>query len=136
MGYDLYGNAPKSERGAYFRASIFGWGPIMDIVEAVDVLPIDVLENMHFNDGQMLTDEQATELADAIEKYIGDVEDDMEYIATGKESMIVQMASSLIGALQAAGATVEPGQTMSSTNAGHIKEFVEFCRDSGGFQVW
>ncbi len=130
MGYDLYGNKNNS----YFRASIWAWPSIMELVMNSKVLPDDVVDGMYWNDGQEVTEEQALELADVIEKNIGDASDDMEYVSID-ESPMSQMTSQLIGALQASGARVEPTSTMTSTNAAHVKEFVAFCRESGGFEV-
>lgn len=130
MGYDLYGNKNNS----YFRASIWAWPSIMEFVERSNVLPPHVLEGMYYNDAQPVSDEQALALADSIESMLEDVEDDMEYISW-TENPMGGMIMQLVGALQASGARVEPSAPMHSTNAAHVREFVEFCRQSGGFEV-
>jgi hypothetical protein len=32
MGMDVYGIAPTNEIGTYFRRSVWGWGPLADLV--------------------------------------------------------------------------------------------------------
>jgi len=130
MGYDLYGNKDNS----YFRASIWSWRPIHQLIEESNVLPPYVLEGIQYNDGQHVTEDQALALADEIEKMLDGVDDKMEYISSTGTPLGNSMVS-LIGALQASGATVEPIAPMYSTDAAHVREFVEFCRKSGGFEV-
>lgn len=130
MGYDLYG----FKNNAYFRASIWSWPSIMEFVEKANVLPPDVLEGMYYNDAQEVNKELAVALADKIEEMITNVDDDMEYISW-TENPMSGMVVQLMGALQASGARIEPSAPMHSTNAAHVREFIEFCRQSGGFEV-
>jgi len=135
MGYDLFGNAPKSEDGGYFRANIWSWPSIMELVEEVKILPRDVVDGMYWNDGQEVSSSQAQMLADAIESYIGEIDDEMEYVAT-QANNITKLGTALLGALQSSGVDIQGEPALPySTNASHIKEFIKFCRESGGFQV-
>lgn len=131
MGFDLYGNKDNS----YFRASIWSWQPIMEMIEKADVLPPNVLKGMQFNDGQVVKEHEAHWLADKLEKMLDGVSDEMEYVSW-TENPMSDLLSQLVGALQASGAHIEPSAPMHSTTAAHVREFVEFCRQSGGFQVW
>jgi hypothetical protein len=131
MGFDLYGNKDSS----YFRASIWSWQPIMEMIEKADVLPPNVLDGMYFNDGQVVKEHEAHWLADKIEQMLDGVSDEMEYVSW-TETPMSGMLSQLVGALQASGARIEPSAPMHSTTAAHVREFVEFCRQSGGFEVW
>lgn len=130
MGYDLYG----AKNNSYFRANIWAWPSIMEFVEKAGVLPPHVIEGMYYNDGQHVSEEQALLLGDRIEEMLDDVDDDMEYISWTDNPMS-GMVSQLVGALQASGAKIEPSAPIHSTNAAHVREFVEFCRQSGGFEV-
>jgi len=130
MGYDLYGN----KNNTYFRASIWSWRPIHQLIEESNVLPPYVLEGIQYNDGQHVTEDQALAIADEIEKMLDGVDDEMEYISS-TENPMSNMVVQLMGALQASGARIEPSTPMHSTNAAHVREFVEFCRQSGGFEV-
>lgn len=134
MGYDVFGMNPINEDGKYFRANIWSWPSIMELVEKANVLPPDVTQGMYFNDGQEVTDAQALELADAIEELIGDVDDDMEYLSW-TDNPGTRMGATLVGALQGAGAVIEPAVPVHSTSAAHVKQFITFCRASGGFEV-
>jgi hypothetical protein len=130
MGYDLYG----AKNNSYFRASIWAWPSIMEFVERSNVLPPDVVEGMHYNDAQPVSEKEALTLADKIEEILENVGDSMEYISLAENPMS-SMVTQLMGALQASGARIEPSVPMHSTNAAHVREFVEFCRQSGGFEV-
>jgi len=42
MGFDIYGSSPKSEKGKYFRNSVWWWRPLAEFVlEHCDV-PVSV----------------------------------------------------------------------------------------------
>jgi hypothetical protein len=62
MGMDVYGKAPKSERGEYFRNNVWWWRPLWDYV--ITVAP-DLTEgvNGHYNDGDGLNAEGAEKLS-------------------------------------------------------------------------
>ncbi len=130
MGYDLYGNNNDS----YFRASIWSWQPIMEMIEKSNVLPPNVLQGMQYNDGQIVKEHEAHSLADKLEQMLDGVGDKMEYVSW-TENPMTEVVSRLVGALQASGAHIEPSAPMHSTTAAHVREFIEFCRQSGGFQV-
>jgi len=43
--------------------------------------------------------------------------------------------SQIMNAVRSTGAEVR-GEPMYSTSVARVREFIEFCRDSGGFEVW
>jgi hypothetical protein len=51
---DVYGKAPKSEAGEYYRQSIWGWHPLWDLVEAIAPDLAAKVEHAHSNDGDGL----------------------------------------------------------------------------------
>jgi hypothetical protein len=66
MGMDLFGNAPISDQGAYFRCNIWWWHPLWKYCEetAPDIIPSDNLG--HFNDGWGLGKTDSLALADRL----------------------------------------------------------------------
>lgn len=63
MGMDVYGKAPVSKAGAYFRNNIWWWRPLWTYCQwlAPELIPEDNLG--HFNDGWGLDEEGARALA-------------------------------------------------------------------------
>jgi hypothetical protein len=55
MGMDVYGKAPTSEKGKYFRNNVWWWRPLADFI--LDTAPDDLTsrcEHWHLNDGDGL----------------------------------------------------------------------------------
>lgn len=144
MGMDVYGNAPKSEVGEYFRASIWTWPGVLNAIASTGVLPDNLVEAMAYNDGRGPNDEQAIALADALDKACEGMADEHVFVTEGThyaEVGTASMGSSLLSQLTAFGA--ESGATVSTggddpyqTPVGFIREFAAFSRESGGFAVW
>ena len=63
MGMDVYGKAPTSEAGEYFRNNIWWWRPLADFL--TDTYPelTQTCEYWHTNDGDGLGAEDSTALA-------------------------------------------------------------------------
>lgn len=134
MGMDVYGKAPASETGEYFRASIWSWRPIHELIEKTNVLPPKMVEDMSFNDGAGPDAEQAKLLAYALELMIHGMDDEHEFMLTSEidgpvAEMIRQLSDNGIE-------VISPRGTVYSADVAHVREFIEFCRDSGGFEVW
>ena len=53
MGMDVYGREPLTKEGEYFRANVWSWRPLRDLIELTcdDVLTQDMLHKISFNDG-------------------------------------------------------------------------------------
>jgi hypothetical protein len=64
MGFDVYGLSPKSEKGKYFRNSVWWWKPLARfILENCDV-PEEEAEDWGTNDGQEVSALTADHIAD------------------------------------------------------------------------
>ena len=70
MGMDVYGKAPETEEGKYFRASVWSWHPIADMVTAWYPSLTGNCQYWHSNDGDGLDAEDAKRLGDALAKDI------------------------------------------------------------------
>lgn len=62
MGMDVSGNAPKNDAGFYFRATVWTWHPLAEMLEELYPDLIGEIEYLHSNDGDGLNEEDADEL--------------------------------------------------------------------------
>lgn len=85
MGMDVYGKAPKSEKGEYFRNNVWYWRPLWDYC---NVVAEDLVAGVkgHYNDGDGLDDAGALALAERLH----------EELATGRTFVYEAMYRSLI----------------------------------------
>lgn len=70
MGMDVFGKAPRSETGKYFRRNIRNWHPLARFIldNAPDNLT-DKCKYWHSNDGDGLNDEDSKKLAEFLEAF-------------------------------------------------------------------
>ena len=75
MGMDVYGRAPRSERGQYFRANVWSWHPIWEYCCFVITSTTSKVRHGHTNDGDGLGDEDARKLGELLQQKLdsGDV---------------------------------------------------------------
>jgi hypothetical protein len=133
MGMDVYGHNPTSPEGEYFRASVWSWRPLMDLIEHTKVLSPELMENMHFNDGHGPDAERAMLLAYALEGVVEGMADDFTFLLPQEiDGPIAQIMS----AMREGGVEIiSPRGPVYSIDVSHVREFIEFCRHSGGFGV-
>ena len=132
MGMDVFGVAPKSDAGKYFRANIWSWRPIHELIEKADVLPPDLVYHMAFNDGYGPDEEQAIRLADQLEVMLDGMDDDNTFMLATE----LQGAEALLmDAINKAGVMVDNQAPVYQAEVSHVREFITFCRESGGFEV-
>jgi len=142
MGMDVSGLNPTNEKGSYFRANVWSWRPIHELVcyfcekyEAKygkELIDHETLHYMGSNDGKGPGAEACEILANMFESW-------MEHNASGHTidlGMRVEKATTCGG--HSFTDDTDPDTTMSahSVDDEHLKEFVEFLRTCGGFQVW
>jgi len=158
MGMDVYGREPKTETGKYFRANVWSWRPIHALIEIANLLngerlvPDDVMLHMGFNDGAGLkTKQSCNALADAIERLLLHPsiirEHGMEVLGRDGERFISfpRDDSTLLcdktGRLyspedmEAGEAKREDLRSAYQTSEEHVREFITFLRNCGGFEV-
>lgn len=141
MGMDVYGKAPKSEEGKYFRASIWTWPGVLEAIASTKVLPDDLVEQMSYNSGAGPDDALAVTLADALEKACEGLNDEHIYITDDSHYASVGTAGMGSGLLTTLGqafpdAKVQTTESAYSTPVWKVREFAKFARESGGFEVW
>lgn len=134
MGMDVFGKAPKSEAGTYFRANIWSWRPIHELIEQANVLPQKIVENMGFNDGAGPDEQQALLLAAQLETMLEGMDDEHEFMLS---SEIDGPVAVMLAQFKDQGVEIiSPRGPVYSAGVDHVREFIQFCRDSGGFEVW
>jgi hypothetical protein len=159
MGVDISGRKPKSELGDSFHSNWWGWRPINTICQLAayrSKLRIN-FDYWGSNDGKGLTTQkQCDRLAQAIEDLLGEdvnlkEDNDRIYLCLGswcefgsgkfisseiEQSLNEQYPMGTIlytSIISADGTAVESSH---STSVGRVKEFVEFLKNCGGFQIW
>ena len=68
MGMDVYGKNPTSDEGGYFRNNVWWWRPLADYLLQTYPDLTGECTYWHTNDGDGLSAESATALADALQR--------------------------------------------------------------------
>ena len=136
MGMDV-----KGKNGNYFRANIWTWPAIMSLVAQTEVLPQDLVNAMQFNDGAGPDERQAKQLANALEIMLAEKPDSEIIRCTGSNCPTFGLARQVLKELQSPvhPEDFSPGSEEiegSTVEVGYLREFINFCRESGGFKVW
>jgi len=157
MGMDVSGIAPSSEAGEYFRANCWSWRPIHALIwianarHANTIVSEEAMKAMHYNDGAGLQDQASCDnLAAALEEIL---EDPVNSLAPYPDIIYAnprEVEAFFTFPLDEDGSGVDetgrfvsakevPVETLRnpySTHISHVREFISFLRDSGGFSVW
>jgi hypothetical protein len=162
MGMDVYGEAPISERGKYFRNSCWSWRPLWNFVceQCSDLLNAKAQNAGHYNDGYLIEKERAERIAKKLRELCesGKVLDfEREYThhmasipdvacricngtgvrPGGKEQFGAVWFENCNGCNGCHGkGTVRPSETWYPFEAENVLDFTEFCEQSGGFRIW
>ncbi len=129
MGMDL-----KNSKGHYFQWGITSWGNVLDLgtmfgwEESGTHLELEgedeLVGNYWANDGQWVTDDDASTLADALERALCDIpsDDSNEADPTGNLSQEDQAKDALL-------------KFFKGYEKDYLQEFISFCRE-GGFNIY
>ena len=157
MGMDVYGKSPLGEKGEYFRRSLWSWHPLWDLV--TDLVPWvkDAVANGHTNDGDGLDAEQAAQLAIDLKALLESGEVVITLLDVGHH--LADLPDVVCEWCKGTGVrTDEVGQSMGMAARGwcngcdgkgtrqddrrmyqvsvqDVREFAEFVRESGGFEI-
>jgi hypothetical protein len=128
MGFDLTGAS-----GNYFRANVWSWRPIHEMVKRLNEeqgLKLD-LEHWGTNDGAGLnTQEECDKLARALEAHVQGGEANFVYDSP-YDVRVDEQGRFLVGS------SAKGGKSAYHTDAEHVLEFVKFLRECGGsFEIW
>ena len=152
--------------GVYFRANIWSWRPIAMVIvyvnEMYDLkLDEDFLRKMHYNDGGGLkTQEECDKLADFMESFINTNFEGWEYIGMPTSMLYYKVVNDdgtireqhimgeeveqlldkygVMGFIKDGEIVTEDRiyHTSHSTGIEHLREFIAFLRECGGFEIW
>jgi len=122
MGFDIVGIKAKSKKGEYFRNNVWYWRPLWSYIcnECDDILTIKQAEAGCFNDGIKISKAKAERIAKRIQERLDDGSVDLH--KAGYDSTVDQVDDEW--------AKNYPFETKN------VIDFVEFCKESGGFQIW
>lgn len=124
MGMDVYGQAPRSEAGKYFRRGMWSWPPLATWITTRWPELTSACQYWFSNDGDGLNDEQSVALADAIDAHL----------ASGEFERVHALVSE---AMEGYGGEYAPwkGSGRFPLRAEDMREFSAFLRDCGGFEI-
>jgi len=156
MGFDIMGKNPKNAKGDYFRNNVWWWRPLWEyVVEACkDFLSEKDLASGGFNNGHLISDSKTKKIAIRLEHLVrqGEVKRyEKEYKQQMKE--IPEEKCDLCGGSGTrkdkhtnyqsiecnkcdGKGEVKPFETNYPFSEANVKNFIEFCRNSGGFEIW
>ena len=140
MGMDLEGRHPLNESGVYFRANIWAWRPIHDLICKLgsDLISNTVLMHMSGNGGGgPKSSDVCRTLADRFSIWLehnidGHSVDGGCYVLVAKSSHGGQPFAT---SEQVADPNIKTESAYKVCDD-HLQEFVSFLRNCGGFQVF
>lgn len=127
MGMDIFGRAPFSEVGKYFRANVWSWRPIHQLCEQVlgQKFP-----SWAYNDGEGLeTQAECDRLADRLMHFLDSFP--QESIEIESDFRVDPQTGVFLGR----DPTCQKGESAFSTTSDQVRRFVEFLRACGGFRI-
>lgn len=117
MGFDIYGQAPKSPSGRYFRNNVWWWRPLQVLISlsCQDILTEEDVRELGFNDGYAYSADKAQAVAGRLREIAAD-----EKRLAGYEREVKAFL---------------PDIYHGCWSKENILEFEEFLKNSGGFEV-
>ncbi len=123
MGFDLDGKS-----GNYFRANIWSWRPIVNLIHKLNALKENDLIRISSNDGHKISKRKALEISVAIDKFL----------KIHKEKYLNHFGNMTDKELTTDKFYTEDDDFDKNywTDREHLTEFVKFCKESEGFNVY
>jgi hypothetical protein len=154
MGFDLIGIKPIHKKGEYFRNTVWYWRPLWGYVQQeLGILSEKEFEGGEFNDGCLISGEKAKIIAEKLIQLIdkGEVTKYIEKRRKWIESLPDEVCKFCCGSgkrgtdhicgqgpcnLCDGTGKVRPWISYYPMDIENMKEFAEFCKYSGGFEIW
>ena len=150
MGMDVMGVEPKNKIGEYFRNNVWHWHPLWDFCCDVDSELCDKVPNGHSNDGDGLDCENSVELADKLQNSIDNGY--AEFYVSQRNLEIDRLPLETCEYCNGTGIRNFEGKDMQCNGCEgkgakkdisswykldieNIKNFIEFLKNCGGFQI-
>lgn len=135
MGMDVWGRNPSAPAGRYFRANIWSWRPIQALIAELctDLVDQETMTKLGFNVGAGLADshtcqQMANRFECWLEHHTAGHGIDLGLRVTYDGRFVSDDELSKRPDLE----TMSPYQVDDD----HLKQWVEFLRHCGGFEVW
>lgn len=153
MGFDIYGKSPKGANGEYFRNNVWFWRPLWAYVESncSDILSQIDSEQGHFNSGHFINAEKAEKIGQRLNDLVASGEtaefqkaytEEQEVldlvecdICKGKGVRDDEYVKGKCNACEGKGKRKD-WSTNYPFEVENVKEFAEFCLNSGGFEIY
>ena len=129
MGFDVHGISPKSDVGSYFRNNVWWWRPLWHYISqsCEDILSEDELNSGSYNDGCKISKIKATKIAERLAELIAS--GDVKKFETEYNKNIAKLNKTN----QDGSDNWDANYPFSEEN---VIEFMTFCSESGGFEIW
>ncbi len=137
MGMDVYGRNAADVAGEYFRASVWSWRPLQELLKDLcgDLLSEDLLHGMQFNEGMGPEDPAiCQEIARRIRDWLSSSDDAAYFLREMPEGGTPE--SLVMELLGRTGGVAVSSQEDYYIDREHIEAFANFVESSGGFAVW
>lgn len=159
MGFDLIGVKPKTKNGEYFRNNAWWWAPLWTFIADTcnDILTEEDILGGRFNDGHYIPTDTAKRISLRLEHFIkqGDVKryekereeyltnlpdeqcdicdkEEVRYDNVAKKNGIYGSTCNRCNGTK----KVRPWECSCPFSEENVKKFIEFCKNSGGFEIW
>ena len=124
----------KSNPGTYFRNNVWWWRPLWEFIcdNCDHILNEEQMKNGHNNGGIIIEHDQAEEIHNVIVNVIGKkqiIKMDAEYTEMRKEAEEKNKGKK----------STDEDYIWSANypfDADNVMNFAEFCKQSGGFEIW
>jgi DnaJ-class molecular chaperone len=149
MGFDVFGIAARSEKGEYFRNNVSWWRPLADYVLEHVEIPENNPQMWHTNSGYEISAESSKKIANALDQLIA-----VGQTARYEKKYKKDLASLPLERCEFCDGTGTRSDDVKRNCAvcdgrgerenfrldypfeeANVKEFAEFCRESGGFNI-
>jgi len=154
MGFDVFGKEPVNETGTYFRNNIWCWRPLWNYVFAnlKAISEEDYFKGSH-NDGHEINKEKAQRIAASLKQKIesGELEEYIEAYTKYLDELPEEPcdycdslglrelpdSNDLVQCNGCGGSgKVKSFETYYPMYVENMKNFADFCQDSGGFKIY
>lgn len=136
MGMDVFGRNPSAEQGRYFRAFVWTWRPIHELICTIcsDLLGNELVEAMAFNDGEGPNEERTClEMASRFERWLEENGDGFEL---PDSTLQVTDTGRLVSSDELKANPDLVTRTPYQVSNQRLMEWTTFLRHCGGFEVW
>jgi hypothetical protein len=134
MGFDLHGIRPRSQRGRYFGRDVWRWNSMWNYVSCAcaAILTGDDCHEALYNDGCFISAMKAEAMGSHLKKLIR-----TGHTAKHITTLLPEEVCVPVEVIDQGSKTILLGSRFERPfDEESVREFAEFCLDSGGFEIW